>query len=89
MTFSYTKSATPGANTQNKVSIHKVVTEGDVVSHSSQLEHALQNRQFAEFCSLKISNSEGHLEETLWKFLKVRNPQALRVVVCSVVYSAV
>ncbi|KAF6032160.1 SEC31A [Bugula neritina] len=71
VTFSYTKSATPGSNTQNKVSIHKVVTEGDVVSHSSQLEHALQNRQFAEFCSLKISNSEGHLEETLWKFLKV------------------
>lgn len=51
--------------------IEKVSTEAEVVSHSTQLEHALHNRQFAEFCSLKVGNSKEEKEETLWQFLKV------------------
>ncbi|XP_067943023.1 protein transport protein Sec31A-like [Watersipora subatra] len=68
VTFSNTR--TP-ERTQGSVKIEKVSTEAEVVSHSTQLEHALHNRQFAEFCSLKVGNSKEEKEETLWQFLKV------------------
>jgi len=66
------KSADPSQRPQNKVTIGKVVTEQNFVAQSSQLEHALHNRQFAEFCSLKINNTKKEDDEMVWKFLKVR-----------------
>ena len=55
-----------------QVHISQVITEPDLVSRSNQLEAALANNQFAEFCALKISNSKNEMEENIWSFLKVR-----------------
>ena len=71
VSFSSVRSADPAQPVRSSVSIQKVVTETDIITHSTQLEHALHNRQFAEFCSLKIANSQSEKEETLWQFLKV------------------
>ena len=54
-----------------KVEISQVVTENDLVSRSNQLQHALTNNQYTEFCSMKIENSKTEDEENLWNFMKV------------------
>ena len=71
VSFENTKPASPQAPIQHLVSISQVVTETDLVAKSNQLESALANGQFAEFCSLKIANSKNEQEENIWNFLKV------------------
>jgi protein transport protein SEC31 len=54
-----------------QVHISQVVTEAELLQRSQQLESVLQNGQFAEFCSMKVTNSKDELEESVWNFLKV------------------
>lgn len=57
---------------QRKVEISQVITEEELVSRSNQLQNALTNNQYTEFCSMKIENSKTEEEENLWNFMKVQ-----------------
>ena len=70
VTFEDTKPQNPQQPVQRQVYISQVVTETDFVTRSNQLEVALLNGQFAEFCSMKIANSKNEIEENIWNFLK-------------------
>ncbi len=71
MTFDNIQPQNPQEPSQRRVQVSQVVTETDLVSRSAQLEMALTNNQFGEFCSLKIANSKNDIEENIWNFLKV------------------
>ena len=71
MTFEDAKPQNPQQPIQHQVYISQVVTETDLVTRSNQLEVALLDGQFAEFCSMKIANSKNEMEENIWNFLKV------------------
>lgn len=53
------------------VSISQVVTEDGLMSSSKQLEQALVNGQFVEFCAMKASNASDSMQESIWNFLRV------------------
>lgn len=52
-----------------QVHISQVVTEEQLVTKSRELESALQNEQYIEFCNSKISESNSAHEKLLWQFL--------------------
>lgn len=70
--FENSKSANPQQPDEQLVNISQVVTETELVSRSNQLEHALSNGQYSEFCALKIANCQDELDQNIWNFLKVR-----------------
>lgn len=53
------------------VSISQVVSESQLVEMSDQLERALHNRQYHEYCSLKVANSSSDKDQAVWQFLQV------------------
>ncbi len=55
------------------VSVSQVVTETELVARSDQLETALTNAQYNEFCAMKIANSKNPQDEEIWNFLKVES----------------
>lgn len=59
------------AGSSASVTISQVVTETDLVVRSNQLEQALANGQFTEFCALKAANCNDTMQETLWNFMTV------------------
>ena len=69
--FQHDKPAHPQQASAKTVHISQVVTETDLVARSNQLQQALSNNQFAEFCNMKVANSNSDVEETIWNFLKV------------------
>eukprot|EP00112_Aurelia_sp_Birch-Aquarium-sp1_P011275 Seg237.6 transcript_id=Seg237.6/GoldUCD/mRNA.D3Y31 product="Protein transport protein Sec31A" protein_id=Seg237.6/GoldUCD/D3Y31 len=54
-----------------QVSVSQVVTEGEFLQRSGELENALLSGQLVEFCDQKIGQSASDTERTLWSFLKV------------------
>ncbi|XP_031552702.1 protein transport protein Sec31A-like [Actinia tenebrosa] len=66
ITFGQHKDTTP-----NQVHISQVVTEGELVRRSVELEGALVSANFIDYCNDKIQNSTHELERTLWSFLKI------------------
>ena len=50
----------------------QVVTEGEFLQRSGELENALLSGQLVEFCDKKIGQSASDTDRTLWSFLKVR-----------------
>ena len=70
--FENSKSTNPQQPDERLVNISQVVTETELVSRSNQLEHALSNGQYSEFCALKIANCQDELDQNIWNFLKVR-----------------
>lgn len=75
MTFENPKPSQTGEPSRPEVRISQVTTEMDFISNSNQLENALVNNQFVDFCSYKIANSRSDVEETVWNFLKVSKGQ--------------
>ncbi|KXJ05951.1 Protein transport protein Sec31A, partial [Exaiptasia diaphana] len=65
VTFGQFKDSSP-----NQVHISQVVTEGELVRRSVELEGALVSANFIDYCNVKIQNSTQELERTLWSFLK-------------------
>ena len=57
---------------RREVHVSQVTTETDLVARSNQLEQALTHDQHAEFCSMKVANSQSDVDETVWNFLRVR-----------------
>jgi len=54
-----------------QVSLSQVVTEGEFLKRSGDLEGALTSGTLVEFCDRKIAESSNETETTLWSFLKV------------------
>ncbi|XP_021375424.1 protein transport protein Sec31A-like isoform X2 [Mizuhopecten yessoensis] len=54
-----------------EVFISQVVTETDLITCSSQLEQALINGQYVEFCAMKAANCQDTMQESIWNFLRV------------------
>ncbi|XP_069125025.1 protein transport protein Sec31A-like isoform X1 [Argopecten irradians] len=54
-----------------EVNISQVVTETDLITSSSQLEQALMNGQYVEFCAMKAANCQDTMQESIWNFLRV------------------
>ncbi|XP_060064136.1 protein transport protein Sec31A-like [Ylistrum balloti] len=54
-----------------EVFISQVVTETDLITSSSQLEQALMNGQYVEFCAMKAANCQDAMQESIWNFLRV------------------
>ncbi|CAH1795497.1 unnamed protein product, partial [Owenia fusiformis] len=71
ITFGEEKPQNPQQLPAREVLISQVVTETDLIASSHQLESALANQQYAEFCALKLANSKTANEESQWNFLKV------------------
>lgn len=71
VSFENTKSQHPQQPISRQVHISQVTTETDLLNRSAVLENALNNGQFAEFCAMKIANSNDDMEETIWNFMKV------------------
>ncbi len=71
ITFENIKPANPQQPVQRQVHISQVITETDLVARSNQLENALNNGQFSEFCSMKVANCKSDVEENIWSFMKV------------------
>ncbi len=67
------KPQNPQQPVSHYVHLSQVVTETDLVASSNQLETALSNGQYQEYCALKIANSKDSKEEEIWNFLKVGN----------------
>lgn len=53
------------------VYISQVVTETDLLQRSHQLEQALENGQYVEYCAMKSANCTDPLQENIWNFLRV------------------
>lgn len=51
--------------------ISQVVTETDLLQRSHQLEQALENGQYVEYCAMKSANCTDPLQENIWNFLRV------------------
>lgn len=51
--------------------ISQVVTETDLLHRSHQLEQALENGQYIEYCAMKSANCTDPLQENIWNFLRV------------------
>ncbi len=65
------KPQNPQQPVSHYVHLSQVVTETDLIASSNQLETALTNGQYQEYCALKIANSKDMKEEEIWNFLKV------------------
>ncbi|ESO89042.1 hypothetical protein LOTGIDRAFT_106381 [Lottia gigantea] len=71
VSFGHMKSTNPQQPVPKQVYISQVITETEIVNRSSQLEQAINNNQFLEFCAMKASNCNDNMEESIWNFLKV------------------
>lgn len=59
------------ANEQHKVNIFQVVTDSNLVEKSLQLESAIANGQFSDYCKYKIDLTENEHEKDIWRFIGV------------------
>ncbi|KAK3089875.1 hypothetical protein FSP39_007256 [Pinctada imbricata] len=71
VSFDHEKSANPQQPSPRQVYISQVVTETELLQRSSQLEQALYNGQYVEYCAMKAANSTDPLQENIWNFLRV------------------
>lgn len=71
VSFENTKSQNPQQPTPKPVYISQVVTETDLLQRSHQLEQALENGQYVEYCAMKSANCTDPLQENIWNFLRV------------------
>ena len=71
ITFENVKPANPQVPVQRVVHVSQVVTETGLVTRSQQLEAALTNGNYADFCSHKASNTRDVAEQSIWNFMKV------------------
>ena len=62
---------TRGADVPKHVRVSQVITEGDLLNRSNQLEESLSRQQFSEFCEAKIGQSSDTQQKNIWNFLKV------------------
>ena len=53
------------------MTVSQVVTEGEFLKRSGDLEGALVSGSLVEFCDRKVSEAKNDTESTLWSFLKV------------------
>ncbi|CAL1529193.1 unnamed protein product [Lymnaea stagnalis] len=54
-----------------QVTISQIVTETELVVQSNQLEQALKDGHFLEFCAMKAANSKDGMQENIWNFMRV------------------
>lgn len=71
VSFDVTKSLNPQQPSPKAVYISQVVTEVDLLQRSHQLEQALENGQYVEYCAMKSANCTDPLQENIWNFLRV------------------
>ncbi|XP_067672888.1 protein transport protein Sec31A-like isoform X1 [Haliotis asinina] len=71
VTFDHLKPQNPQQPVPKQVFISQVVTETELLTRSGQLETALNNNQFLEFCAMKAANAGDGMQENLWNFLRV------------------
>ena len=71
VSFVHEKASNPQQMVPKQVHISQVITEGDLLSRSEQLENALQKNQVTEFCAMKAANSSDNMQENIWNFLLV------------------
>lgn len=70
VSFESSSSTTQQPSPKN-VYVSQVVTETELLNSSSQLEQALLNGQYVEFCAMKSANSSDEIQENIWNFLRV------------------
>ncbi|XP_071129998.1 protein transport protein Sec31A-like isoform X4 [Mytilus edulis] len=70
VSFDSSSSTTQQPSPKN-VYVSQVVTETELLNSSSQLEQALVNGQYVEFCAMKSANSSDEIQENIWNFLRV------------------
>ena len=70
VSFESSGSSTQQPSSKN-VYISQVVTETELLGSSAQLEQALLNGQYVEFCAMKSANSSDEIQENIWNFLRV------------------
>ncbi|XP_061191431.1 protein transport protein Sec31A-like isoform X2 [Saccostrea echinata] len=71
VSFDTEKSQNPQQPAPKMVYISQVVTETDLLQRSLQLEQALENGQYVEYCAMKSANCTDPLQENIWNFLRV------------------
>ncbi|XP_062589643.1 protein transport protein Sec31A-like [Saccostrea cucullata] len=71
VSFDTEKSQNPQQPSPKMVYISQVVTETDLLQRSLQLEQALENGQYVEYCAMKSANCTDPLQENIWNFLRV------------------
>ncbi|XP_078319996.1 protein transport protein Sec31A-like isoform X1 [Crassostrea virginica] len=71
VSFENSKTQNPQQPAPKVVCISQVVTETDLLERSHQLEQALENRQYVEYCAMKSANCTDPLQENIWNFLRV------------------
>ncbi|XP_046568756.1 protein transport protein Sec31A-like [Haliotis rubra] len=71
VSFDHLKPQNPQQSIPKQVFISQVVTETELLTRSGQLETALNNNQFLEFCAMKAANAGDGMQENLWNFLRV------------------
>ncbi|XP_041363036.1 protein transport protein Sec31A-like isoform X2 [Gigantopelta aegis] len=71
VSFIHEKAQNPQQVVPKQVHISQVITEGELLSRSEQLESALQKNQATEFCAMKAANSSDNMQENIWNFLLV------------------
>ncbi|KAI8797530.1 protein transport protein Sec31A isoform X1 [Biomphalaria glabrata] len=71
VSFVLDKPTHPQQPVSRTVTISQVVTETELVVRSNQLEQALNDGRFSEFCAMKVANSKDSMQENIWNFMKV------------------
>ena len=61
------------ANEPHKVNIFQVVTDSNLVEKSLQLESAIANAQFFDYCRYKTDLVDNEHEKDIWRFIGVLN----------------
>ncbi|KAL5017881.1 hypothetical protein ScPMuIL_003603 [Solemya velum] len=70
LTFETEKMKPGQQSSTHPVYLSQVVTENDLLNRSLQLEQAMNNNQFHEFCSMKSANCTDPIQENIWSFLQ-------------------
>ncbi|KAH9518587.1 Protein transport protein Sec31A [Bulinus truncatus] len=71
VSFVLEKPAHPQQPVPRIVTVSQVVTETELVVRSNQLEQALNDGHFSEFCAMKAANCRDAMQENIWSFMKV------------------